>query len=236
MNPRACVALLALWLLTQPASARGDEQCSFGEPGKTEGCYTPRDGVLSSAYVALDAGYTTADTQARRAVHLGGVRPVEFRLGVALWDHLVVQLGIGRMGFKDYAPISEKVVRCETFQGVVTRCDDDVKSERSDVSARFLAYDVGVQHRFRPHPKLSITPGVTFGYLHSPRGVLREVHCKGCPGGRVLDLDIDGLACTPYLRFTMGPYGMLGLVVRSRWFVSGDLVQQTTLGVEFGLP
>jgi hypothetical protein len=104
------------------------------------------------------------------------------------------------------------------------------------VSTAFVSFQGGLQHRFRPTRKLSLVPGVMIGYVMSPKGVKREVTCKGCPSGEKLDLEVDGAAITPFLRLTMATAGMLALIVRSRWFLTGDLVQQTTFGVEFGLP
>lgn len=226
-------------LLVAPATVAAETDarpCSELGQWEDGACNTPREGGLSGFYLALDAGYTSLDQAARRRVGLGGGRPVMARLGFAFWDHLALEFGAGRLGFKDYQPTSEKVVDCTRYGSADPVCGTKVRQQTSEVSAAMMSLQLGVQHRFRPTTKFSIVPGAMLGYLLSLKGVKREVTCDGCPGGRELDFQIDGVSVEPFLRFTFSALGWVGAIVRSRWFLTGDLIQQTTLGVELGLP
>lgn len=235
---RAALAFLLVFSLTSLAAA-ADKQvvCNEDSPYHDPVCNTPRPFVVSGFYLGVDLGYTSADSVARRKVGLGGGRPLEFRLGLEFWDHLILELGLGRLGFKDLDPSSVKVMDCTKFMSATLDCDEDnVYDKKSSVAAFFLSYQLGVQHRFRTSKKSSLVPGVMFGYQHSPRGAKRSVTCEGCPKGDSLDIDLNGMGVTPFLRLTLSGGGNFGLIARSRWFFTGDLKQQTTLGLEFGLP
>lgn len=51
-----------------------------------------------------------------------------------------------------------------------------------------------------------------------------------------LDVNAGGLYLAPFLRITFGRIGYWGLVIRSQWLVTGDVLQMTSLGLEFLLP
>lgn len=100
----------------------------------------------------------------------------------------------------------------------------------------FWTWDIGYQYRFRPSAGTSLSPGFTVGYLSTFEGLNRSVGaCSNCTKVR-LDAEPDGVYLSPFLRATFGYLGMTALILRSDWFVTGDLQQVSTLGVEYGLP
>jgi hypothetical protein len=96
-------------------------------------------------------------------------------------------------------------------------------------------FEVGYQHRFRPWHAGSLSPGAMFGALHAFGGLKRGVNCDGCRSVK-LDADLDGYYLSPFLRLTFGSVGEMALIVRSQWFITGDVRQATVLGFEYGLP
>lgn len=205
------------------------------EAGSTANCNTPRLGVLSGFYFGLDAGYATIAADAADKDGIGPGFGIYLRLGFEFWDHLVAVAGFGGFVLNDRAPITEMVVDCTSVDGEVISCSDEADEQRSNVTATVLLAEVGVQHRFRPTLSLSCLPGITLGYQGAISDLKRSVDCQGC---ETFDLDAsaNGVYLGPFFRLTFGNLGMLGLTVRSQWYLSSDVAQVSTLGVEYGLP
>jgi hypothetical protein len=51
-----------------------------------------------------------------------------------------------------------------------------------------------------------------------------------------LEIDAHGYYLAPFIRLTLGASGERALIVRSQWFLTGDLQQMTYIGFEFGRP
>lgn len=216
----------------------GGHPCDVGAfedplPGAT--CRTPRNGSLSGGYLALDAGIVTPSSQMGDRVGIGLGGALQVRVGFELWDTVLLGLGIGGIFPHDRRPFSQAVVDCDTVGGQVVSCDDEPHSAESTVSASLFTMETGVQRRFRPWDSTSWTPGLTLGYGASLYGLHRRVSCDGCPSFG-LDAKVSGAYVAPFFRVTFGELGMWAAVLRSNWFLTGELQQMSTLGVEFGFP
>lgn len=198
-------------------------------------CSTPRQGVLSGGYFGLDVGYATIAADAADADGIGPGAGVHFRLGFEFWDHLFVASGIGGLLLSDRAPIYEMVVDCTSVNGQVVGCGDQAHEQGSNVSATLLLAEVGLQHRFRPALTLSWLPGIAVGYQRALSDLSRSVDCKGCTS---IDLDASasGVYLGPFFRVTFGNLGAIALIVRSQWYLTSDVIQMSSLGIECGLP
>ena len=198
-------------------------------------CSTPRYGTLSGFYIGFDGGIVSmkADAEEREGLALGGSAQV--RLGAAFWDQWVVGLGFGGYFPKDEKPFSELVVDCLSVDGTVVSCDDQARRQESGVTGTFFAFETGYQYRFRPWRTTSWSPGAFVGYL-APLGTLeRRVDCQGCDGVP-LDVTMAGAYVGPFFRVTFGNVGEWAAILRSQWFVSGDLQQISQVGIEWGIP
>jgi hypothetical protein len=212
-----------------------EDRCPFFVDKLPADCSTSRTGTVSGGYVAADVGLTDLPKHIRRQRGIGRALALELRLGVALWDQLLLGVGGGVLAFNDKRPLHEDVVDCTTQYGQ-TQCDDKVRSQASVVNVPFLSYELGYHYRLRPVPWLSVAPGAMLSYFHAQRHPHRKVSCDGCDDGERVGLHARGPSVVPFLRVTMGRAGKLALTARSRLFLSGDLRHVTTLGVEYGLP
>ena len=92
-----------------------------------------------------------------------------------------------------------------------------------------------LQHRFRPWRSSSISPGAMLGYAAGFQALKRGVACEGC-SSTDLGISVSGAYSAPFLRVTFGQRGMSAAVVRSAWFLNGDMQYMTTLGMEVFAP
>jgi hypothetical protein len=196
---------------------------------------TARDGTISGIYGGLDLGLMTLDDDAKRRVQAGAGPALHLRLGLAFWDVLLTGIGVGFGKPNDHAPFSEQVVTCQTVNGTVISCDDTPESRESGVTAPFFNVEAGAQHRFRPWVSTSLSLGLVLGQSFGIGTMFRAVECDGC---RTVHLDgsATGTYLAPFVRITIGRGGYGAVVLRSAWFLTGDLQQLTMIGGEFGLP
>lgn len=204
-------------------------------PAAATGDGTPRTGVLSSYFLGIDAGFLSFDPSARETVvgEFGGY--FGLRLGVALWDQWAISMGFGGMFLKDTNPFKETVTDCTYLNGNLVSCEGQSEQE-STIRADGLSFESGYQRRFRPWPSSSLLPGLMVGYAFSVGGIKRGVDCEGCQSFTVADLTADGVYVAPSFRITIGESGFIGLSIRSQWFLTGDLRQLTTMGIDLGWP
>jgi hypothetical protein len=218
-------------------TAEAENTCDLSKPMGTPlvGCRTPRDGILSGGYMALDLGYGRLERSAARRIGAGPGAGVHLRFAVEFWDHLVVGIGIAGLLLDDRQPISEMVVDCTTVNNTVISCDDDPHSQSSIVAATLFPVEIAAQQRFRPWSSSSFTPGAALGCQWALSDLKRGVQCKGC---REIDLDATaaGAYVTPFLRTTFGELGELAVIVRWSLYLTGDVAHVATLGIEYGLP
>jgi len=231
---------------TTPSESRPSEtaivdeaSCSLEGRGRAplpEECRTPRMGTLSGVFIALDFGLVTMKERARARAQVGAGPIAEVRIGMAFWDQLIFGLEFGGYSLHDRDPFFQNVVTCRTVEGVVTSCDDASHPARSRVSGTFLSFDSGYQKRFRPSETTSLSIGAWGGYLAMIARLSRGIGgCVNC-GDLSVDAAPSGFYLAPFLRMTVGREGRFALALRSRWFVTGDLAQMSTLGLEYGLP
>jgi hypothetical protein len=194
------------------------------------GCITPRDGTVSGGYIGLDIGLITLKDSAKQRVQAGSGPAAQFRLGIEFWDVLLAGIGIGFGRPNDHASYTEQVVDCE-----YSICDSTPHAQGSVVKAPFFNLEVGAQHRFRPFANGSLSTGIALGQSFGLGGMVREVNCSGC-ASHDLDGSSSGTYLAPFFRITFGRLGIGGVIVRSMWYVTGDLQQITTVGGELGLP
>jgi hypothetical protein len=142
-------------------------------------------------------------------------------------------LGCSNLG--DKRPYSEPVVDCTTVDGTIVDCGTSPHSEDSTVGAALFTMEGGLQHRFRPWRSTSSSPGMMLGYSTTVKGLNRSVDCDGCKSMR-LDLVTAGTYLAPFFRVTFGQTGNMARVLRSSWFLRGDIVHVTTLGIEIFAP
>lgn len=216
---------------------QADEPCDQGQRLglQFESCSTPREGFLSGVYGALDLGIMALDAEAEARVGAGPGVSLQLRFGIEFWDHVLAALAFGSLWPNDRRPFSELVVDCTEINGVNVGCSDDPHEQSSSVSATFLGFEIGVQRRFRPAQSVSLTPGLLLGGSTDLGGLTRAVDCDGCREVR-LDADVAGWYLGPFFRVTFGKMGAVAAILRAQWFLTGDLMHVSTLGIEAGLP
>lgn len=200
-----------------------------------EACSTLREGTLSGGYLGIDAGYATLAADAARRVGAGPGAGFHLRLGFAFWDHAVVGIGLSGLLLEDEQPFSQQVVDCTTVDNTVVSCSDQPHAQSSSLGATLFTTELGVQHRFRPSRATSIVPGLMAGYQMPFSDLERSVACEGCRSVP-LAATARGIYLCPFFRVTFGKGGELAAVIRSSWYLTGDLNQVTTLGGEVGMP
>ncbi len=170
--------------------------------------------------------------QVRDREGIGPGPALQFGGGVEFWDQLIVGLDIGVYGASDDKPFSEAVIECDQFN----MCGAPKSAESSITGSGFLALETGYQRRLRPWDTSSFSLGLVGGYFLPFASHQRKVgNCDDCTVVAV-DTCAAGAYLAPFLRVTFGDVGNWAMIVRSRWFVSGDLAQMTLLGVEGGVP
>lgn len=196
---------------------------------------TPREGVLSGGYFAIDLGLLAIDKSARERVGIGLGPGFDFRVGGEVWDRFIFGMGFAIYSPADNQPTSEVVVTCTTIDGQSLGCDGPA-SEDSTVTGSFFSFEAGVQHRFRPWLSASLTPAALLGFTTELMPPKRGVGCDGCPEAVALPVDTSGLYIAPLFRVTIGESGNYAVVARSQIFLTSDLNHFTTFGAEVGLP
>lgn len=199
-------------------------------------CNTPRDGTPSGAYLTFDLGAMSPKGAAADRVGIGTGPAAQVRLGFEFWDQLVVGIGGAFLDFTDRRPTTQSVIVCTKINGADAGCDQEPSLAKSDVRAGAGSLEVGYQKRFRPSHTKSVSVGVMAGYLETFGNLTRSItFCDDCTK-TTLNADASGAYASPFIRVTFGHMGEVALVLRSQWFVTGDLLQFTTLGVEIGAP
>jgi len=224
---------------TEPAphdAAAGSCEASLFSDDLPERCSTPRFGTLSGGYLALDVGFFEPSRQAAAQAGIGAGAAASLRIGFELWDTLVLGAGLSGLLPADERPTSENVVTCTSIQGAGETCETSGHPQESEIGGGLAAtFEVGLQHRFRPWRSLSISPGAMLGYAAAFHSLNRGVACDGC-SSTDLGVSVSGAYATPFLRVTFGQRGMYAAVVRSAWFLSGEMQHMTTLGIEVFAP
>jgi hypothetical protein len=198
-------------------------------------CETPRNGTLSGGYFGIDAGVVAPKGYAADRVGLGTGFGGVARLGAEFWDQLIIGIGVGFFQFGDNRATSELVVTCTTVDGVKTGCDGSPHLESSSITTGAVSVEAGYQKRFRPSRGVSLSIGGLAGYMQGFGQMKRGVDCQGCPSTSV-DATATGVYVSPFFRVTVGRAGTYAMIVRTQWFVTGDLLQFTSMGVEMGAP
>jgi hypothetical protein len=198
-------------------------------------CDTPRNGVLSGGYFGIDFGVVAPKGSAADRVGLGDGFGGVARLGAELWDQLILGVGVGFFQFGDNRATSELVVTCTTVNGVTTGCDDSPHLASSSITAGDASVEAGYQRRFRPSHGVSLSVGGLTGFMQGFGRMKRGVDCQGCSSTSV-EATAGGVYVSPFFRVTVGRAGTYAMIVRTQWFVTGDLLQFTSLGFEMGAP
>jgi len=240
--PRASVtvATRATAQRDEPFLRRGEADCDGPRmPSDVERCSTPREGVLSGYFVGAGIGYLSprSDGGTRAAVGSGWTSQVQ--LGLEFYDHMLVAVSFGGYvlsGTRTYNPAQavcdEINARNAGTDLPNLNCTGPTKD--SDVSTYTGSAEVGFQHRFRPSFSTSWAPGLVVGYLHAFGGTA-SIGCEKC-GDPKTDFAGYGAYLAPFVRLTFGTTGDFALLLRSDWFVSGDLQESLAFGLEYGLP
>ena len=98
-----------------------------------------------------------------------------------------------------------------------------------------LALETGYQHRFWRSYWTSFLPGAFAGYAWNPGGFTRGVFCDECKSVHVGGVDAGGVYVGPSLKMALAlGRGMSTVGLRSEFFLTGDMVNRTLLGFEFG--
>jgi hypothetical protein len=197
-----------------------------------ETCSTPRKDFITGNF-GLDFGLATLEPDASNRISSSraGVAAT-MRLGIALSDVVAVNAIAGAIAPKDRDPFEEMVQECT--EHIMDSCSEPW-AEESGVAGYFVGLEAGLQHRFRPSGVTSMVPGALLGHALAVGNFTRSVACNGCES---VDLDAaaSGTYGGPFFRVTFGRMGMFSVILRSMWFLHGDLEQVSTLGGEFGLP
>lgn len=199
--------------------------------GDRTGCRTPRPGVVSGGYVALDVGWAAFAPAAAERAGVGMGPAFHVRFGVEFFDQVLAGVGIGSYGLHDKRPFSQLVVSC---QMLTNQCSQPSSAETS-IATGFVTAEVGYQTRFRPALAISLTPGATLGYLQSFVSLSRSIDCVDCKR-EVLDLVESGAYVAPFFRVTFDQLGWVAVILRSEWFFTSDIKHMTFLGGEVLLP
>jgi hypothetical protein len=213
------------------------EHCDpWVQASSSRSCDTPRSGIVSGWYAAVDLGQMSIQDRAQQSSSLGGGFAFQARVGLAFFDYVVIGVALGAYYPHDSRPAVKRVFACSELNGQIIGCFSDRMSLKSDsVTGTFMTGEAGLQYRLRLR-MWSLSAGSVAGYLYTMGGLDRTFDkCRDCAAIPV-DLTARGVYVAPFLRATFGSFGVWGLIIRSQWFVTGDLQQMTYLGVEFGLP
>lgn len=218
----------------RPASAGLGILLSCVSLGGSSHAHAEERKVFSGAFIGLDTGASILETDAKRAAKVGPrALTVGFRTSLALWEQVVLGVGMKLLDFSDRAPTSELVRDCQTVNGRIVSCDGP-RTEKSDVQTIMLQYELGYQPQFRfADDTLRLSPALLLGYTHTLGPIERKVACVDCPEGEELPLSVSA----PYLAGGLElafPWAIgFALSVRSQWFLAGDFKHTTTCGLGY---
>jgi TPR repeat protein len=215
----ACTKLRQATKIARPGSMESEapEPCTTRDGQRHDPrCWTPREGIVSGYVVALDLGILSPSPAPKERLSLGLGVTFALRLGMALWDHLVLDIAYGGT-----------LILSDETEG------DDAGSF---LSGDFFNFEGGYQYRFRPSRSQSITIGLLAGYLHGLGDLSRTLACTDCADPTPTKLNPSGANLSGFTRVTFGRLGRVGIFVRTRWFLTGGLLHDLGAGFEFGLP
>ncbi len=174
-------------------------------------CWTPREGIVSGFLVALDLGLLTPSPGPGRRLALATAVTVAVRAALTFLDQLTVDASYG---------------------GILMLSS----SGDSVVSGDFFNFEGGYQRRFRVTHAQSLTPGLMAGYTHGLGDLTRSLTCTDCGEAKPTGMNPSGANLSAFVRTTFGRMGRFGMFIRTRWFLTGDLLHDLGVGFEGGLP
>ncbi len=203
------------------------------EEGADTSQWTRREGrPFTGGFMGLEGGIVAAQSAAAKRAGIGPGVALGVSAAGVLWDQVLIGVGGVFLGPSDRQKFSELVVSCAA-QGV--DCSNPREAD-SSISGGQLRFELGYQHRFRPVRIVSMAPGLWLGYAQDIEGLQRGIpNCNDC-SGEDLNIRSSGAYVAPFVRATFGGTGAFALSLRSQWFVTGDLLHMTLLGLEFGEP
>jgi hypothetical protein len=200
----------------------------------SEASHTPRQGVLTSWSLGVAGGPMALKSAAGAFARSGSGVAIAFMLGVALWDHVPINVTIGGGNLGDHQPFTEFVVDCTSYGGTTLSCGGP-HAEKSVVrTGELLGLETGYQHRFRPWPWWSLLPAVLVGHAWMLKEFSRGVECGGCVDVPITGVDTSGVYVAPAFKLTF--VNIAAITARTEIFLTGDMAYRTLFGVEFGLP
>ena len=205
-----------------------------GLEGYETHCYTPRLDPVAG-HLSVEGGvFALRPHLGRRTGLLPGFL-IQLRLGLSLWDHLLITSSLGNFRAGDSRPFREHVVSCPIDEAQGQECSSS-ETKESITQAGVVGLEVGAQHRFRPLNQVSVVPGVVLGGQVPFSNFVRKLACEGCPAPQDMGTSPGGTYAGGFVRVTFGRYGFVAGILRSLWFLTGDLQHAQCLAVEVGLP
>lgn len=198
------------------ASQQPDRCASRASQRRDRLCWTPREGVVSGFLVALDLGILTPSPGPSRRLSLATSVTIAVRAALTFLDQLTVDASYGGIL-------------------MLTSSSDEIE-QGSVVSGDFFNFEGGYQHRFRVTHAQSVTPGLMAGYMHGLGNLTRSLACSDCGEARPTHMNPSGANLSAFVRTTFGRMGRFGMFIRTRWFLTGDLLHDLGVGFEGGLP
>jgi hypothetical protein len=194
----------------------------------------PRGEAIAAYSMGFGAGFTSLRPAAQDRIQAGPGEVFRFTLGMAFWHEIPINLNLGQVFLKDRQPFSEFVVTCTTYGNTDLGCSNP-SAQESTIQGFYASLDTGFQHRFQFLPSIALVPGALFGYQFGGK-LTRGVQCDGCKSLPVDGASLDGAFIAPSLKFVFTNTQFLALTARSEWFLSGDVRQMTTFGLDVLAP
>jgi hypothetical protein len=200
-----------------PTEQESPERCDSTSAQRHDKlCWTPRNGVVSGFVVALDLGILSPSPALKTRLSLGTGVTIAARVGLTFLDQLTLDASYG---------------------GILILSSASEDPERgSVVSGDFLNFEGGYQKRFRISRSQSIVPGAMVGYTHGLGDLTRTLSCENCEDAAPTRMNPSGANLSAFVRTTFGRMGRFAIFVRTRWFLTGDLLHDFGAGFEGGLP
>jgi hypothetical protein len=203
-------------------------------PAAAELPVLPRGEAIAAYSIGFGAGLVSLRDGAQNRIEAGSGPALRFTAGMAFWHEIPINLNLGQVFLKDRQAFTEFVVTCTQYGNTDLGCSNP-SSQESTIQAFYGSVDTGYQHRFQFSSSVALVPGALIGYQWS--GALkRGVQCDGCKSLPVDGASLAGAFVTPTLKFVFTNAQFLALTARSEWFLSGDVKQMTTFGLDVFAP
>jgi hypothetical protein len=188
--------------------------------------------TITAVFIEVEDARINYEPAVSARTGLNGGWGVGFKLGLALWDWVPLQLGVRHASPNDTRPFSQSVMDCTQELGGVPECDGNWHDVTSSAGAVFVSVETGIEPNFRLARAWALSPGLLLGHAATVSDYERSV--SNCPDCEVQPLNVAGSGAylAPSLRLT---WGVLGLALRYERYLAGDLREAIAIGFDFGV-